>query len=369
MNADRGERSTLPASPSPQPALRPSSPPSTSIAVLAANISARITADADVTGVELRAQSIEPGDLFAALPGANAHGAEFASVAADRGATAVFTDDAGAALLADTELPLLIHPEPRAVLGRVSAAIYGNPSEKMTVVGITGTSGKTTTSYLLDAALRSGGRKTGLIGTIETRIAGHRVPSALTTPEAPQLHAMFAAMLEQGVDAVVMEVSSHALALGRVDGTRFAVGAFTNLSQDHLDFHRTFDEYFDAKARLFAPDSPVRARRAVVCVDDEWGRRMARIAGTAATVATSGPADWTVTDVTGAVSGSQSFVVHWATGRVRAAVRMPGAYNVANALVAIATAAECGVAPKYAIRGIAAVDVPGRVLPLAKVSA
>ena len=178
----------------------------------------------------------------------------------------------------------LVHDRPRTVLGDMSALVYGRPSEKMTVIGITGTSGKTTTAYLLEAALTAAGRRTGLIGTIETKIAGARVPSALTTPEAPQLHALFALMLERGLDTVVMEVSSHALSLGRVDGTVFSVAAFTNLSQDHLDFHGTLEDYFLAKSRLFTADSRVRSQSACVCVDDDWGRRMADVAASGVTV-------------------------------------------------------------------------------------
>src|SRR6202023_650926 len=168
----------------------------------------------------------------------------------------------------------------------------------MTVIGITGTSGKTTTTYLVESGLRSGGRRAGLIGTIGIRIDGADIPSVLTTPEAPALQAMLAAMAERGVDTVVMEVSSHALALGRVDGTGFAVGAFTNLSRDHLDFHPTMADYFEAKAALFDPDSPLRARRAIVCIDDDAGRAMAARAGDAITVSATGePADWRAVDV------------------------------------------------------------------------
>ena len=344
--------------------LRPSAPPSTSIAALADTLDARlIGSDVSVTGVELRAQAVLPGDLFAALPGAKAHGAEFAQTAIDRGAVAVLTDLAGAAYLgADCAVPLLVHSQPRAILGAVSARIYGNPSERMTVIGITGTSGKTTTAYLVEAGLKAAGRKPGLIGTIETRIDGHRVPSALTTPEAPQLHALFAVMLEQGIDCVVMEVSSHALSLGRVDGTRFGVGAFTNLSQDHLDFHKTFDEYFAAKARLFGRDSAVRAQQAVVCIDDDWGRQMAGVAGdSAVTVSTTGSADWTVREIVTADDGSQTFDIVGPTGVLRAEVRLPGRYNVANALLALAACATSGVSPVLAAQGIATVDVPGRV--------
>ncbi|MFC4602149.1 UDP-N-acetylmuramoyl-L-alanyl-D-glutamate--2,6-diaminopimelate ligase [Rhodococcus kronopolitis] len=357
--------------------LRPTSPPTTRIAALAALTGARLewvgaaapeadpAADPAVTGVELRAQTVQPGDLFAALPGAHAHGAEFAADALDRGAAAVLTDDAGLAVLAGAAVvrtPVLVHPDPRSVLGAVSAEIYGNPSRRLRVVGITGTSGKTTTAYLVEAGLTAAGQHAGLVGTIETRIDGRRVPSALTTPEAPQLHALFAAMLERGIDTVVMEVSSHALALGRVDGTEFQIGAFTNLSQDHLDFHTDLEDYFAAKARLFAPDSTVHAGRAVVCVDDDWGRRMAGIAATASTVATTGPADWTATEVEATGDGTQRFVATGPDGTARrVTLRLPGRYNVANALLALATLDACGADLDRAIEGIGAVDVPGRV--------
>lgn len=332
-----------------------------------------------VTGIDLNAQRIRPGDLFAALPGARAHGAAFVGAALDRGAVAVLTDAAGVEAIATAAreagpVQVLVHPEPRSVLGLASATVYGHPSERMQVIGITGTSGKTTTAYLVEAGLGAAGRVTGLVGTVETRIAGQRVPSALTTPEAPQLHALFATMLEHGVDTVVMEVSSHALALGRVAATDFAVGGFTNLSQDHLDFHKDLDDYFAAKARLFAPESPVRAHRAVVCVDDDWGMRMAEIARSAnngdpvgvRTVSTSetrgAVADWSVTDAESDPAGTQEFGLTDPEGRThRVSVRLPGRYNVANAALAVALCSAVGVDPDVAARGIASVDVPGRV--------
>ncbi|SDE26598.1 UDP-N-acetylmuramoyl-L-alanyl-D-glutamate--2,6-diaminopimelate ligase [Rhodococcus tukisamuensis] len=364
--------------------LRPTHPPATGVAALAALIGARLdwigaaaptpdsgaapAADVAVTGVELRAQTVAAGDLFAALPGARAHGAEFAADALARGAVAVLTDEAGLATLAASAagpVPVLVHPNPRSVLGAASAEIYGNPSRRLRVVGITGTSGKTTTAYLVEAGLTAAGHRAGLVGTIETRIEGRRVPSALTTPEAPQLHALFAVMLERGIDTVVMEVSSHALALGRVDGTHFEIGAFTNLSQDHLDFHRDLDDYFAAKARLFAPDEAVHADRAVVCVDDDWGRAMAQVAGSATTVSTAGEAadaDWTVSDVDATGDGSQQFLATGPDGTARrVSLRLPGGYNVANALLALATLDACGVDLDRAIAGIGSVDVPGRV--------
>lgn len=366
----------MPAEPQPAPsASRPSRPPHTPVDVLAAAADATLVATAGgnhrlVTGVDLRAQAIADGDVFAALPGSSAHGASFARDAIDRGAVAVLTDPAGLeivrGLYQDVPVPVLVHDRPRTVLGTLSAVVYGNPSEKMTVIGITGTSGKTTTSYLLEAALTAAGRRTGLIGTIETKIDGTRVPSALTTPEAPQLHALFASMVERGLDTVVMEVSSHALSLGRVDGTVFAVGAFTNLSQDHLDFHDTLEDYFLAKARLFAADSRVRTHTAVVCIDDVWGKRMAEIAESAGsdvrTVSVAADSDWTVENWAKDPAGTQTFELVEPSGTTHAAsIRLPGRYNVANAVLAAATCAAAGVDVDRAVAGMAEVDVPGRV--------
>ena len=250
--------------------------------------------DLVVTGVTLRGQESRPGDLFAALPGATAHGAVFAAEAIAGGAVAVLTDPAGAELLAAADVPVLVHPAPRTVLGALAAEVYGRPSAALTVIGVTGTSGKTTTTYLVEAGLRAAGRTAGLIGTVGVRIAGTDEASALTTPEAPALQALLAVMHERGVDTCVMEVSSHALELGRVDGVRFAAGGFTNLSRDHLDFHPTMADYFEAKARLFDPRSPLHAGTAVICIDDDAGRTMAARAQAPVTVSTIGPADWTV---------------------------------------------------------------------------
>ncbi|OBH62971.1 UDP-N-acetylmuramoyl-L-alanyl-D-glutamate--2,6-diaminopimelate ligase [Mycobacterium sp. E2479] len=322
--------------------------------------------DVTITGVTLRAQDVLPGDLFAALPGLTTHGARYAADAVERGAVAVLTDSSGIAEMAAAgapTVPTLVHPDPRSVLGRLAATVYGNPSERVAVIGITGTSGKTTTTYLVESGLRAAGRTAGLIGTIGIRIDGADVPSALTTPEAPALQAMLAAMAEQGVDTVVMEVSSHALALGRVDGTGFAVGGFTNLSRDHLDFHPTMEDYFNTKALLFEPDSSLRAARVVVCVDDEAGRAMAGRAGDAITVSAEGqPADWRAVDVVPMGAGAQQFtVVDPAGARHQVAVPLPGHYNVANCLMALALLDAVGVSPEQAAPGLRQTRVPGRM--------
>ncbi|OBF87413.1 UDP-N-acetylmuramoyl-L-alanyl-D-glutamate--2,6-diaminopimelate ligase [Mycobacterium sp. 852002-51163_SCH5372311] len=342
------------------------------LAALAAQVGAvlaergAVVPDVPITGVTLRAQDVRPGDLFAALSGATTHGARFAGEAIGRGAVAVMTDAAGADELAAahaTTVPVLVHPAPRSVLGDLAATVYGRPSDRVTVVGITGTSGKTTTSYLVEAGLRAGGRMAGLIGTIGIRIDGADIPSALTTPEAPALQAMLAEMADRGVDTVVMEVSSHALALGRVDGTRFAVGAFTNLSRDHLDFHPTMADYFEAKALLFDPASSLHARTAVVCVDDDAGRAIAARAGAAITVSTTDqPAHWRAKDVVPMGAGGQEFTAVDPAGvQHRIGIRLPGHYNVANCLVALAILDAVGVSPAQAAPGLRNTRVPGRL--------
>ena len=351
-------------------ALRPSAVAGARLPALAAQVGA-VAADGTVpdipiTGVTLRGQDVQPGDLFAALPGATTHGARYADGAIERGAVAVLTDEAGRAemdALGATTVPTLLHPAPRSVLGRMAAAVYGDPSDRMTVVGITGTSGKTTTTYLVEAGLRAGGRVAGLIGTIGIRIDGADLPGSLTTPEAPALQAMFAAMAERGVDTAVMEVSSHALTLGRADGTHFAVGGFTNLSRDHLDFHPTMADYFEAKAVLFDPDSPLRAHTVVVCVDDDAGRAMAARAGDAITVSTTDqPAHWRAQDVTVIDAGGQEFTVVDPAGvRHRVGIRLPGSYNVANCLLALAVLDAVGVSPEQAAPGLREARVPGRL--------
>ncbi|ART69484.1 UDP-N-acetylmuramoyl-L-alanyl-D-glutamate--2,6-diaminopimelate ligase [Mycobacterium dioxanotrophicus] len=317
-----------------------------------------------VTGVTLRGQDARPGDLFAALPGSAAHGARYAADAVARGAVAVLTDATGVAELADLPgVPVLIHPDPRSVLGELAAAVYGNPADRLRVIGVTGTSGKTTTTYLVEAGLRAAGRVAGLIGTVGVRIDGNDLPSALTTPEAPDLQALLAVMVERGVDTVVMEVSSHALVLGRVDGLRFAVGGFTNLSRDHLDFHPTMQDYFEAKARLFDPASPNHAAAAVICVDDEAGRAMAQRAEDPVTVSATGrSADWAVQAVAAAGPGAQEFTVADPAGvHHELGIGLPGGYNVANAALALALLDAVGVSPEQAAPGLRDAAVPGRL--------
>ncbi|MGH3833390.1 MAG: UDP-N-acetylmuramoyl-L-alanyl-D-glutamate--2,6-diaminopimelate ligase [Pseudonocardiaceae bacterium] len=349
--------------------LRPSRPGSTPVTALAALAGATLSAPSDrtpvdrtlVTGIALRAQQVLAGDLFAALPSLSTgrrHGADFAATALRAGAVAVLTDPDGARrpALAGGAIPVLVHPDPRSVLGALSARIFGAPATRLAVLGITGTAGKTTTAYLLEAGLRAAGARTGLLGTVAARIGETLVPSTCTTPEAPDLQALLALMAERGVTHVPIEVSSHALALGRVSATAFAVGAFTNLSQDHLDFHADLEDYFAAKAMLFDG----RARAEVVCIDDAWGRRL--VTGATTTVSSGGEATWHARDITAQISGSQTFRVLGPDGFDRPVVtRLPGAFNVANVLLALAVGHLAGADPVLLARGIATAEVPGRM--------
>jgi UDP-N-acetylmuramoyl-L-alanyl-D-glutamate--2,6-diaminopimelate ligase len=314
-----------------------------------------------VTGVTLDSRQVLPGDLYAALPGAHAHGAEFAEVVAAAGAAGILTDPAGRDRAQASGLPTFVVDDVRSRVGQVAAWVYGRPADHLLLVGVTGTNGKTTVSYLVEAGLRAAGHVTGLVGTVETRVAGQVVPSERTTPEAPDVQTLLALMVERGCTAAAMEVSSHALALGRVDGISFDVAVFTNLTQDHLDFHPTFEEYFRAKASLF---SSRRSRLGVVNVDDEYGRRLVRDAQVPVTTYSSAgePADWQARDVDLRADGSSFRVVGPTGERAPGTVRLPGGFNVSNALAAIVALHAAGVPLHAAVAGVGALPgVPGRM--------
>jgi UDP-N-acetylmuramoyl-L-alanyl-D-glutamate--2,6-diaminopimelate ligase len=316
----------------------------------------------EVTGVTHDSRCVRAGDLYAALPGSHTHGAAFAVKAAEAGAVAILTDPLGRERAGLAGLPVVVVRDPRAVLGAVAADVYGHPSDHLLMIGVTGTNGKTTTAYLIESGLRAAGHLTGLVGTVEVRLGDEAVSSVRTTPEAPDLQALLAVMRERQVTAVAMEVSSHALALGRVDGTTYDVALFTNLSQDHLDFHFSLESYYQAKAELFTER---RCRAAVVNIDDRYGLRLAQQAPVQVTTySPSGDpdADWRAEQVRQQPRGS-TFTVAGPHGvHADARVRLPGQFNVANALAAVVTLVTAGVPLDDAILGVAECPgVPGRM--------
>ena len=316
-----------------------------------------------VTGVTLDSRRVTPGDLYVGLPGQTTHGARFAPAAVAAGAAAILTDAAGAALAGEAGVPVVVVDDPRAELARVAAEIYGRPGDHLLMLGVTGTTGKTSTTYLLEAGLAAAGLVTGVIGTIGFRVAGEPLAvarSTVTTPEAPDLQALLAVMRDRGAQGVAMEVSSHALALHRVDCIAFDVAGFTNLGRDHLDFHHDMESYFAAKQRLFLDG---RARHAVVNVDDPWGRRLADA------VTADGSAILHTTGATGdyrilrqrADAGGTRVLLATPRGEHEFILGLLGDFNVKNALTAAAMLDCAGVDLAAALTGFARAQVPGRM--------
>lgn len=291
--------------------------------------------EVDVTAVHHDSRAVGPGTMFCCVPGSAWDGHRFAPEAVAAGAVALLTERR-----LDLGVAEVVVPSVRAAIGPIAAEVSGRPSDDLVVVGVTGTNGKTTTVHLLQAVLEAAGLRCGVIGTL----TGVR-----TTPEAPELQRRFAELRAEGFGAVAMEVSSHALDLHRVDGTRFRVAVFTNLSRDHLDHHGDLRAYFQAKARLF---EPALSDRAVVAVDDPHGRLLRD----AALIPTVG---FELADATDLVLGRDGSTFRWRGVEVR--IDLPGRFNVANALAAATAAAELGIEPATIAAGLAAAGpVPGR---------
>ena len=342
-----------------------------------------------LSGLTLDSRSVKPGDLYVALPGAHVHGAAFCADAVAAGAVAVLTDPDGRAPATASGVPVFLLADPRARLGEIACWVYGDPSSRLRLIGVTGTSGKTTSTYLLESGLRTAGHRTGLVGGVELGIGPERLASSLTTPEAPDLQALFAVMVERGVTAAAMEVSSHSLALGRVAGTRFDVAVFTNLSQDHLDFHADLEDYFRAKASLFMPPEPSRGGLpggsggvepprsgagssprvstgiGVVNIDDKYGRKLvssALVPVTTFSASGADEADWRAADVRSGADGSTFRLIGPGGVEADVSVGLAGAFNVANAVGALVALVEAGVRLEDAVAGVAACPgVPGRL--------
>ncbi|OYO14702.1 UDP-N-acetylmuramoyl-L-alanyl-D-glutamate--2,6-diaminopimelate ligase [Enemella evansiae] len=333
-----------------------------------------------VSGVTLDSRIVAPGDLYVALPGARVHGADFAAGAVAAGAVAVLTDPTGAErATVPPGVPVLVVDDPRQAMAALAAEVYGRPAEALRGFAVTGTNGKTTTTHFLAAALHRLGLSVGTIGTIGFRLddqplVGPR--TTVTTPESVDLQGLLGLMVERGADAVAMEVSSHALALHRADGVRFDVAGFTNLGRDHLEFHHTMANYFEAKAQLFTPE---HCARAAIVVDDEWGVRLARRLAERGDVpfrtvswdnhpvpGGRPPVDYRVTNVDGSWIEVRTPTAEW-----RFECALPGDFNVRNAVLALAMidlanldSSDARLDAATAAEAFAELAVPGRMQPV-----
>jgi UDP-N-acetylmuramoyl-L-alanyl-D-glutamate--2,6-diaminopimelate ligase len=309
--------------------------------------------DVEIAALAYDNRAVVPGTLFFCVPGFTRDGHDFAPDAVARGAAALVV----ARPLA-LGVPELLVDDVRVAMARAAARFNGDPTAELAVVGITGTSGKTTTTHIVRHLLESAGRRCGLLGGVTAVIGGEERAAVRTTPEAIDLQATFREMLDAGDRACAMEVSSHALELHRVDGIHFAAAAFTNLSQDHLDFHADMEAYFAAKLRLFREFD---IGRSIVVIDDGWGRRLASELDEAVTVSLDVPADWTAAEHCSGLGGN-AFTVRSPAGAVAVELPLRGRFNAANALVALAAGDALGLElgrMAESLRDVVA--VPGRV--------
>lgn len=336
------------------PVLRPARPQLKPLSELAAMFASRVIGelgDAELNGITLATADLREGEVFLAAPGAHTHGANYAAAAAAQGAVAIVTDEEGAELAAASGLPVIVVAAPRELLGELSAWVYetGPDAEKPLLLGVTGTNGKTSVSHLLEGILGQLGVTTGLSSTAERHIAGEKIVSRLTTPEASEMHALLALMRERAVEAVAVEVSAQALSRHRVSGIVFDVAGFTNLSHDHLDDYADMDEYLRAKQALF---TPAHSKSAVICLDSPAGIKVAAASDVpVATVGTpavaddpelAASADWVVTILAENPEGT-SFKLSGPESRMlQTTVPVIGTHMAANAALAIVMAYSAG---------------------------
>jgi UDP-N-acetylmuramoyl-L-alanyl-D-glutamate--2,6-diaminopimelate ligase len=307
-----------------------------------------------VTGLAYASKSVSSGTLFFCVPGFTSDGHDYAPDAVELGASALVCQRP-----LNLGVPEVVVPDVRAAMGPIASKFHGYPTSTLRVVGITGTNGKTTTAFLVREILEAAGLHSGLLGTVRQVVGGVEEPVERTTPEAIDLQATFRRMIDAGDEASVMEVSSHALELGRVAGISFACRVFTNLTQDHLDFHNTMEDYYAAKRLLFAEPGA-----SVISVDDPYGRRLADEVGGVTFGIESPDADIRAREVRFDVSGA-SFTAETPEGPLELTTRMPGLFNVQNALAAVGAALALGVAPEVIRSALKiAARVPGRFEPV-----
>lgn len=348
--------------------LRPTLHSPVSLAHLATTLGLKYSGpDVVISGVALHTAAVQPGDLFVALHGVNRHGVELWEDATARGATAIFTDEAGSVALRGFPIPVLLADDPRALLGAVSREVYGTQSGHPAVFSVTGTNGKTSTAYLLEALMRGLGWRTALSTTAERRVNDVPYPSTLTTPEAPDIHAMLALAGETGVRGVAVEVSAQALAKKRLHGVLSEVAGFTNLSHDHFEDFGGMEPYFQAKAALFDPTMAVQC---VICVDSEWGVKLAAqvtIPVTTVAAQSQGRGDWTYEVLDAGQHSTRWRVTSPTTEQAEFLAPLVGEHMVANATLAVVMLVQSGVTLTSISQAMGSgtpgipVTIPGRI--------
>ena len=312
--------------------------------------------DVKVSGIAINATQVKKGDIFVALAGTKTHGANFVDLAIKNGAVAVLSD-----IKLDLSIPSFIHPAPREILGDLSAWVYEKPFTKLTAIGITGTNGKTTTSNILNQIWQLSGLNSGLIGTLGVQVGTHSLDGVRTTPEADELQALAALMVSKNLSHLVMEVSSHGLDQLRVQGAKFKVVGFSNLTQDHLDYHKNMDNYFNAKARLFTKEY---AESAVINIDDQYGLKLSKqVSIPTQTVSRNNKnANWYYEKIQSNSDGYEIEINSRDGKRVSGKLSLIGDYNLDNLLLAVALASNAGLDEGKISSAIAKLtSVPGRL--------
>jgi len=326
---------------------------------LASLVSGKYSNDIKVFGITHDSRSVQPGDLYVALRGDNNHGIDFMDEAISNGAAAIASDSFGAEIAKQQALPVLELVNAREDMALIAAKIYDNPESKLVLTGVTGTNGKTTTTHILRSIFRDAGKHVGVIGTLGTYLDDGYLPGARTTPESTDLYAILALMVERGITHVFMEVSSHALALHRVTGIKFDVAVFTNLTQDHLDFHGSMENYFAAKALLFTSEF---SRQAVICTDDDWGVKLATESQIpVVTIGRNG--DWKTSPAISNSSGLTTQKIDVENfDSISLVINMLGSFNATNAACALVVGQILGLPVDAILDSLRKVQpIPGRL--------
>lgn len=330
---------------------------STSLTELARVVGGSTESKVSVTGITHNSKEIVAGDLYVAVPGSKHHGIEFLSEAIANGAVGVVTDETGAVEARAQGVDCLVLADVRRDMAVLASKIYGEPQNKLSIVGVTGTNGKTTTTHMLRSIFLDAGKSVGVIGTLGTFINEEHIPGARTTPESTDLYALLAVMAERGVTNVFMEVSSHALTLHRVGAMKFDVAVFTNLTQDHLDFHGDMESYFQAKASLFQSSY---SKQAVICLVDTWAQRLAsEISIPMLTIGDQG--EWQTGSPVSERPGVTEMDVQTPSGQMHVEVNMFGSFNAMNATTAVAVSEALGMNREVALKSLRSIRaIPGR---------